>query len=205
MSETRRIIAALTGSIGSGKSSAARRFEELGATVVDADVLARLAVAPGTSALESIRRTFGDEVLTAAGELDRKRLGTVVFGDRNKLKTLESIVHPEVRRLFDQELRSFLGNSASPVFIYVVPLLFEAGRHPAIERVITVTSPRDEAIRRIMERDGCDRALAEKKFDSQLPPEEKERRSDFVIRNDSTLEHLRNEVDRVYDSLRGGI
>ena len=195
------IIIGLTGSIGSGKSEVARIFEELGALVIDADLLAREAVLPGSPALAAIVKEFGAQVLEHSGSLNRKLLGAIVFSDRTKLKVLETIVHPEVRRLFLAKLATIKDGSGK-LIVYVVPLLFESTNiYPELSKKITVSAPRNVCIERVQKRDSSSKEMAERKFDSQMPPESKEQLSDFVIRNDGSLEQLRDKVLAVFNLL----
>lgn len=199
------VIAALTGSIGSGKSLAALYFQDAGAHVVDADLLAREAVAVGTTTLQEIVHSFGD-ILLPDGALDRKKLGKIVFADPLLRKKLESIVHPEVRRLFLARLHTFQNAPDSPLFLYVVPLLFEStNRHPEIQKIITVSAPDALCVQRIMARDGSTEEFAKQKLASQLSSHEKESRADFVIRNDTTKESLEQRVKQVYATITGKV
>ena len=193
----------LTGMIGSGKSAAADFFRELGAYIIDADVLAREAVAPGTQVLADIVAHFGAEILSSDGSLDRRRLGRIVFADARKLKALEAIIHPEVRRLFAAKLEAL--RQAPPAglraVLYVVPLLFETNDPPRreLERSILVAAPKEECVRRAAARSpGLSREEAERRYAAQMPETEKRKRADFVIENDGSLEDLRARVKEMY-------
>jgi len=204
-------LVGLTGVIGAGKSIVGREFEKLGAIIIDADTLSRDAVKPGSAALKSIQLEFGKEILTATGELDRARMGEIVFKDPQKRTELENIVHPEVRRLFFVQLETIkMRNLATPpseipLVVYIVPLLFESRfSYEELEKIIVVSAPRETCLKRIIERDKCPRELAERKLDSQLPIEEKEKRADFVIRNEGSIEDLSQQVKEVYQKIRVG-
>lgn len=203
MSQTHPPIAALTGTIGSGKSIAADIFRKLGAHIIDADLLARKAVEPGQPALSEVVKKFGPSILFSDGTLDRKKLGKIIFADSIQRGELEAVVHPEIRKLFIKELDSIQRASPeAPLILYVIPLLFETGsRHPEIQKIITVSAPREVCISRIMERDRCTYALAEQKINSQIPAEEKEKLSDFVINNNSTVKNLEEQVKDIYAKL----
>lgn len=197
-------IAALTGSIGSGKSQAAEFFEALGASVVDADILARKVVEPGSPALEEIAATFGPTVISPGGTLDRKALGQIVFSDSELRLRLEDILHPRIRERYLQELEKLSLTSPPPTLVvYVVPLLFESRyEYPEVNAIVVVSAPRETCVTRIMSRDQCSRELAEKKYDSQIPIEEKVRRADYVIPNDSTIDALREHVRQTFAALQ---
>jgi dephospho-CoA kinase len=190
------LIVGLTGSIGSGKSQAAEFFRELGAAIIDADVLAREVVAPGTPGLEAIRKKFGEGVILASGELDRKALGQLIFLDPPSRKQLEDILHPRIRELYLSRLNEQRNSpTAPPLIIYVVPLLFESRySYPELDVVVVVSAPKSLSVERIMRRDGSPRELAESKYASQLPIEEKERQANYVLKNDSTIEELKKRV-----------
>jgi dephospho-CoA kinase len=201
-------IVGLTGSIGSGKSQVADLFKELGAELIDADLLAREAVGLGSAALAQIERVFGSSVITNSGELDRAALAKLVFSDEHLRTALEDIVHPHVRRLFLDRLSRFKSKPRSDIdrlVIYVVPLLFESRYpYPEIENTVVVSAARETCIARIMSRDHCSREQAQLRHDSQLPNAEKEKRADWVIHNEGTLEQLRERVTSVYRSIIKG-
>lgn len=197
-------IYGLTGSIGSGKSAAAHIFERLGAVILDADVLARQVVEPGNPALNEILSTFGKGVLQPDGTLNRKRLGEIVFSDSGEREKLEAIVHPRIRELFLEALgpAAELARKRGEPLIYVVPLLYESRNvYPEIQKVIVVWAPEEVCIERVIQRDGCSRDLALKKLHAQISPDEKKRRADIVIENDSDLANLETEVQTVFDLL----
>jgi dephospho-CoA kinase len=199
MSLLHRYGVALTGSIGTGKSTVADIFAELGAHIIDADKLAREVVEPSSPGLTKIKETFGDHFIRKDGTLDRKKLGEVVFQDPFQKKQLENILHPLIR---SRALEEFQNRPKDKLFIYVVPLLFESGSKPEfIKNIVTVTAPQHTAIERIMTRDGCTRRLAEKKWLSQLSQETKVLLSDHVIENSGNLEDLRMKIVSVYKSL----
>lgn len=196
-------VVALTGSIASGKSAVAEVFKELGAHILDADILAREIVVAGSPGLEEIRKRFGDGVLTTDGQLNRRKLGEIIFADPAARADLERITHPKIRELFLRRLDELKNKvtDSQPV-VYVVPLFFESGyAYPEIDKIVVVSAERETCIRRIMQRDDCTRELAEKKYDAQLPIEKKEASADFVIKNNSDLKSLREEAVRVFKEL----
>lgn len=196
-------LVALTGAVGSGKSTVARLFAEFGATIIDADELARTAVCSGSAGLQEVVATFGEEILLPNGELDRRKLGAAVFGDSELRRKLEAILHPRIRLLFDERLAlvDALPETA-PLVVYVIPLLFETGwKHERLGAVVTVSASREACLERIQARDGLSAIEAGQRFDAQLPLEQKEAQSDFVIRNDGSRADLRQRVKVVYESL----
>lgn len=196
------IVVAVTGTIGSGKSAAARLLAKSGAAIIDADLLAREAVAPGSNALAEIVAHFGQGFLQADGTLNRKELASLVFADEQARAKLESIVHPEVRRLFlarlaEQKDVVERGAAPSPLILYIVPLLFESKLpREGFDAVAVVAAPREVCLQRIIQRDGCTRDAAEKKLNSQIPIDEKIREADFIIRNDGSWEDLERETTK---------
>ena len=191
---------ALTGGIATGKSYVARRLRESGVPVVDADVLAREAVAPDTPGLAAVVARFGSQVLTPAGDLDRARLGDIVFRDGNARHDLEAIIHPIVRRRIDEFFERLA--LETPVAIADIPLLYETGRDRAFDEVIVVACAPETQLARIMARDALARDAAERRIAAQLPIEEKVRRADHVIRTDGSHAETDVQVARVLEALR---
>lgn len=186
----------LTGGIGSGKSSVGRHFASRGLPVVDADVLAREVVAPGSAALAELIVEFGEGILAASGELDRKALAARVFGNDTARNRLNTITHPRVRDLSVQRFQS-LGAAGEPLVCYEVPLLFESGLADAIRPVVVVSVPREVQIARSMARDAATQQEIEARIASQLPLAEKERRADHVIDNSGELSATLSRADQV--------
>jgi dephospho-CoA kinase len=193
-------VIGLTGGIGSGKSTFSELLRARGAAVIDADRLARDAVAPGSPGLADVVRAFGDEILDAAGGLDRKRMAARVFADPAQRKALEAIVHPRVREAMAAEVQR-LAAAGAPLVIYDVPLLYEAGRDRDVEAVIVVWAPREAQLARLAARDGLSVADAEARIAAQLPLDEKARRADFVVVNDGTVEALGAKADALLSDL----
>jgi dephospho-CoA kinase len=190
---------ALTGGIATGKSHVRARFEALGVPTIDADILARQAVEPGSAGLAAVAARFGRDVLDPAGGLDRKRLGAVVFADPGARHDLEQIVHPIVRRATDEWFAS-LGDR-HPFAIADIPLLYEAGRDRDFDAVIVTACEPDTQLRRVMHRDGLSEAEARQRIAAQLPVEEKVRRATFVIRTDGSVDRTLDQVREVYRRL----
>lgn len=191
---------ALTGGMATGKSYVAARLRAAGVPVVDADVLAREAVAPGSAGLKAVEGRFGGEVLNADGSLDRARLAERVFADPAARRALEAIVHPAVRAAID----AFWSDqpAATPFAVADIPLLFETGREADFDVVIVAACPPAMQIERIMRRDGATRDHAERRLAAQLPIEDKVRRADYVIDTSTTFAATDAAVDEMLRDLR---
>jgi dephospho-CoA kinase len=190
---------ALTGGIATGKSYCLARFAAFGVPVIDADQLARDAVAPGSRALEEVAARFGAAIIRADGSLDRASLGRIVFTDRAARADLEAIVHPEVYRRISEWLATLPPRTR--VAIADIPLLFETGHTHDFDRVVVVACDPREQLRRIVARDGLSERDARARLDSQWPIEEKEARADYVIKTDGSVAETDNQVRTVYEQL----
>lgn len=190
----------LTGGIGSGKSTVAELFRELGARVIDADALAR-EVTLDPAVLEEIGEAFGPGVITD-GRLDRTALAATVFGDAGKLARLNAIIHPRVRER-SAELREAFAGAGTHVLIEDIPLLYESGLADRFDYVVVVTAPLAERIRRVQERSGLSAEETRKRDAAQLPLSEKAARADFVISNSGSLEELGAQVKETWRKLTG--
>lgn len=180
---------ALTGNIAAGKSEVVRHFARWGATVIDADQLAREAQSPGTEVLRAIVQRFGREILTADGALDRGALRGRVMGDDEALAALNGIVHPAVRRRRDQLLAEAKGRGDA-VVINDIPLLFEAADPAQFDVVVLVDAPEGLRRARLLEERGLSPDDADRMLRAQIPAEVKRARADLVIENAGTLEEL---------------
>ena len=189
-----RLRVGLTGGIGSGKSEAAKVFAGLGALVVDADQLARDAVAPGSAGFATIAARW-PRVATADGQLDRQALAAIVFADGGARDELNAIVHPEVRRL-GAEREAAAG--PRQIVVHDVPLLFEAGFYRNCDANVLVVAPLEARIARVMERSGLAHAAVERRVRAQIEPERARALADYVIENDGTLAELRGRAAAVY-------
>ncbi|HET9265920.1 MAG TPA: dephospho-CoA kinase [Vicinamibacterales bacterium] len=193
------VRAALTGGIATGKTTCLAIFEALGAATVDADVLAREAVAPGTPGLAQVIQRFGQQVLNPDGSLDRAALGRVIFADRTARADLEAIIHPEVYRRVGEWLANL--SSGTRVAIADIPLLFETGHQHEFDRVIVCACDGAEQLRRITARDGLSVEEARARLAAQWPIEEKVARADYVIRTDGPFAETERQVRRAYEML----
>ncbi|HSK33199.1 MAG TPA: dephospho-CoA kinase [Propionicimonas sp.] len=189
------MLVGLTGGIGSGKSLVAELLAARGATIIDADVLARLAVAPGTPGLASVVARFGQGVVRPDGSLDRAALGRVVFGDPEARRDLEAIIHPAVRE------RAAALTAAAPagaVVVQVIPLLVETGQQDAFDKVVVVDVDPDVQLSRITARDGLTEAEARARLRAQATREARLAAADVVLQNNGTPEDLAAAVDRLW-------
>jgi dephospho-CoA kinase len=175
-------VIGLTGGIATGKSSVARFFSERNIPVIDADQLARDAVLPGSSALKQIAGLFGQEILLHDGALNRKRLGELIFSDTEQRRLLESILHPEIRKLSEERIAQAAA-SGHRYLVYMAPLLIEAGATDRVDDIWVVTVRPEIQLERLMLRDGISREQAEQIIRSQMPLSEKERFGSVVIDN----------------------
>ena len=189
-------LVGLTGGIASGKSTVAKILTELGAAIVDADILSREVVAPGHDGWKEIVATFGRDVLQADQNLDRQKLRTLIFNNPDARKQLEAIIHPRVRALAEQRIREH-GEAGYAVVVYEVPLLFEGNLQEWLRPVILVASNVDLQRQRLQRRDGLDATAAQKHIDAQMSLEDKRKLADYVIENDGSLADLESQVRAV--------
>ena len=194
------LVVGLTGNIGSGKSTVARLLAVRGVPVIDADVLAREAVAPESPALAAIVARWGAAVLASDGTLDRAALRGIVFANVADRAALDAIVHPAVKARRDCLLAAARERGA-PVVVCDIPLLFEAGLVDDVDLVLLVDAPRDVRLERLVRDRGLSRAEALAMIDAQLPADTKRARSGYVIDNDGTLDTLRARVDATWRSI----
>lgn len=188
------MIVALTGGLAAGKSAVAERFEELGVPVIDADVVTRQLVEPGTPALVEIVEAFGDDVLDGRGRLDRARMRERIFRHDAERRKLEAILHPRVR----DEMQAFAASSEAPYVVFVIPLLVETSQVARMDRVIVVDAPRALQTARAQIRDGSRRETIAAILDSQATRVERLAVADAVIENTEDLATLRERVDAVH-------
>lgn len=193
----------LTGGIGSGKSTVASLLARRGAVVVDADALARDAVAPGTPGLSEVVARFGAAVVGARGELDRGALAAVVFADAAALADLNAIVHPWVRAAIAERLAGLDGGAFDGVVVLEIPLLVESGRSYGASKVIVVDCPEDVALRRLVEERGMDEGDARRRMAAQVSRADRLAAADVVIDNSGSLADLERQVGEVWAGLVG--
>ena len=197
-------LVGLTGGIASGKSTFSAALRARGVPVVDADALARAAVAPGSPALAAIALEFGPTVLGQDGALDRKKMAAVVFADPGARRRLEAITHPAVRRGMVEETAR-LAAAGHELAFYDTPLLFEVGLDAILDSVVVVWAPPAVQRARLASRDGLAPAEADARLAAQLPIDEKAARADFVVENVGTVAELGPKADRLLADLRRGL
>lgn len=193
------LVIGLTGNIGSGKSTVARRLESLGAKVIDADRVAREVVLPGTPALEEIVGSFGPDVLNSEGTLDRRKMGNIVFTDPQARARLNEITHPRIkeaiRREIDKNSTGADSCTCSGVLVIEAPLLIEVGLHHDVDEIWMVKVDENEQIERLAERDGLTPMEARSRIAAQLPQEEKLKYARRVIDNSGDPFETKKQVD----------
>jgi len=195
------IIAGLTGGIASGKSTVSGFLSDAGAQVIDADQIAREVVKPGTPGYDAILAFFGPTILMPGGEIDRKRLGEIIFNDPDKKARLDAIVHPLVFERSAERIAQIAAQTPDAVVIMDIPLLFEAGMKSDLAEVIVVYVPEKLQLERLMNRDGIDEQAAMARIRSQMPIEEKRRRATVVIDNSGTTFDSRRQALAVFRRL----
>lgn len=194
----------LTGGIGSGKTTAAKRLLALGARVYHADEISRRALDPGAVCYDRVVSAFGREILQSDGTIDRKRLGQLVFSDEEKRQRLNGIVHPYViTELFARAERDLL-NEPGGIAVFEVPLLFESGLHTMMDHNVVVSCTVENRIRRVMARDDLTREQVLARIQAQMPEEEKLLLADSILFNNGTEDDLIAQVDALYDTLKTG-
>ena len=193
------LLVGLTGGIGSGKSTVARLLERHGAILIDADALAREAIARGTLGFDRVVEAFGTEVVAPDGNLDRARLASLVFSDPERKAVLESIVHPEVARRFTELVESHRGTA--DVVVYVTPLLVELGLAPAFDVVVVVTASPHLRVSRVASDRGLSPEDVRGRMATQASDEQRAEVANVLIDNDGTLAELERQVDRLWADL----
>lgn len=193
-------IIAITGNIGSGKSSAARLLQQWGALYIDADQIARQIVEPGQPALTEIIAAFGNGVLQTNGQLDRAALGRLIFADPLAKKKLESITHPRIGQAMLEAISTALAQN--PVLVVVeVPLLFEGGLDKQFPAVLLITADDEIRLQRVMARDGCSRDQAQARLDAQMPQSQKIQLARWVVSNNTDKTNLEASLQKIWPQL----
>jgi len=197
-------VICLTGGIGSGKSTAAKYLESLGAHIIDADKLGHETYMPGTRAHASIVSTFGTDILGDDQQIDRRVLGSKVFGRPAELNKLTDIVWPEIRKLAETAIRQVQLNDAKTVIIFEAAVLIEADWTDLGDEVWVITVERQTAIERCQARDDLSRDAIENRLNAQLNNEARMAKADQVISNDHGLEQLKTKIDQQWTRLQAG-
>jgi dephospho-CoA kinase len=198
----RRLLLGVTGGIASGKTTVANMLAELGAPIIDFDVIARRVVEPDKPAFKQIVEYFGNQVVQSDGTLDRKRLSDIVFQDFEKRKRLESFTHPRIQEEFIKELSDITNEDPDAIIQVVVPLLIELNMQYLFHKLLVVYISPEEQINRLAERDGIEKEAAANILKAQLPIDEKVGYADFVVTNDKSLGETRKQVEELWQNLK---
>ena len=194
----------LTGGIGSGKTLVARLFKDFGAAIVDADAIAREVTAPGGPAYEGIVGAFGPAVVRADGTLDRKALGDRVFADASARLRLNALTHPHIRRRMAEEASRLGSLPGVEVIVLDIPLLLETsdGRDLGLDGIVVVDADDNVRVGRLVARDGLSEVDARRRLAAQMPLREKVARADWVIDNNGSPDHTREQVRTLWETIR---
>ncbi len=190
---------ALTGGIATGKSYVSAKIKEAGVPIVDADVLSREVVAPGTPGLAAVRKRFGPDAVRRDGTMDRVRIAQIVFKDKRARLDLEAIIHPAVQRAIDDFFAQL--PKRTPFAVADIPLLFETKREGQFQSVVVVACPREMQLTRLMERSKLSKEDAERRLAAQLPIDQKVKKATHVIRTDGTFEETDAQVAELIKNL----
>ena len=191
---------AVTGGIGTGKSVVLTQLAACGAPVVDADAVVHECLRAGTAAAAAIRARFGEAVMAASGDVDRARLGAIVFQDEQARRDLEAILHPTVYRAIEAWMRAQEAGGATAA-VAEIPLLYETGHDGDFDCVVVTACDGEEQVRRVVGRSGLSEADARRRIAAQWPLAEKMRRADFVVRTDGAIEDTRREACSLWEAL----
>jgi dephospho-CoA kinase len=193
---------ALTGGIATGKSHVANRLREAGVPMVDADMVSRGVVSPGSPALAAIRKRFGPDAVRRDGTMDRVRIAQIVFKDKRARLDLEAIIHPAVVKAVNEFFTTL--PKRTPFAIADIPLLFETGRDKDFDAVIVVYCPREMQLQRVMERNRMSKEDAERRLAAQLPIDQKVDKATYVINNAGSFDETNAQVDALIATLTEG-
>ena len=191
----------LTGSIAVGKSHVLSIFRELGCYTIDADQIAREVVTPNSEGLKLVVENFGPEVLKPEGSLDRQKLGALVFADEVKRRQLNSILHPLIIAAQDEKIRQIEESDPKGIVIIDAALMIESGGYRRMDKLIVVYCEPEIQLRRLMQRDGWSREIAEARIAAQMPQDEKKTFADFLINTSGDHSQTRAQVEDVYREL----
>ncbi|MCM3387504.1 dephospho-CoA kinase [Ureibacillus chungkukjangi] len=190
------MIIGLTGSIASGKSTVANMLKEYGLPIVDADVVARLVVEPGTSTLQKIVEAFGEDALTEDGAMNRQKIGAIIFNDEVKRKVLNGIIHPAIRQEMLRQRDEHVENGEKTV-VMDIPLLFESKLQHFVEKILVVSVSEETQLKRLMERNQLSEGDAKARIQTQLSLSVKEQGADAVINNNGTIEETAQQLETI--------
>jgi len=192
------LVIGLTGGIGTGKTQVSEMLEKLGAAIVNADLLGHQIYVPQSEAWREVVEVFGEEVLAPNGEIDRTKLGPIVFGDLEALKKLNAITHPKIYALADESLKK-LSEEGSEVAVLEAALLIEAKWTPLVNEVWVTTAPEQDVVKRIQERNGFTEEAIQSRIASQMTQEERITHADVIIENEGDLTELKTKIHKLWN------
>lgn len=192
-------VIGLTGGIGTGKTRVSEMLGALGAAIVNADLLGHRVYAPQSEGWREVVDAFGREVLTPDGEIDRRKLGPIVFGDPEALQKLNAIAHPKIYKLAEESIKK-LAEQGREVAVLEAALLIEAKWTPLVDEVWVTVAPEQDVVRRILERNGLDEEAIRSRMAAQMSQDERVAHADVVVNNAGDLNELRNKIQELWDS-----
>ncbi|TAA70456.1 dephospho-CoA kinase [Planococcus salinarum] len=195
------MIIGLTGSIASGKSTVSKMLEEMGFPIIDADLVARQVVQPGTETLKKIEALFGPEVIRPDGTMDREKVGTLIFSDPLARKQLNDIIHPAIREEMLRQRNAYIAQGFETI-IMDIPLLFESKLQHFVDKILVVSVTEENQLARLMERNGLSESEARARISSQLPMSVKEEGADAVIYNNGTIDETAFQLAQILKQWR---
>ncbi len=198
------MIIGLTGSIASGKSTVSRMLKELGYPIVDADLVARQVVEPGSETLQKINEAFDASVILPDGTLDRKKVGDLIFNDPESRKRLNDIIHPAIRKEMLRQRAAYVAEGHQ-VVIMDIPLLFESQLQHLADKILVVSVTEENQLKRLIKRNGLSENEAAARISSQLPMTIKEAGADAIIYNNGTIEETKWQLNRILEEWNVGI
>ncbi len=198
------MIIGLTGSIASGKSTVSHMLKELGYPIVDADLVARQVVEPGSETLQKINEAFDASVILPDGTLDRKKVGDLIFNDPESRKRLNDIIHPAIRKEMLRQRAAYVAEGHQ-VVIMDIPLLFESQLQHLADKILVVSVTEENQLKRLIKRNGLSENEAAARISSQLPMTIKEAGADAIIYNNGTIEETKWQLNRILEEWNVGI
>lgn len=192
------MIIGLTGSIASGKSTVSRMLEDLGYPIIDADLVARKVVEPGSATLKEIEALFGSEMIREDGSMNREKVGALIFSDPAMRKQLNDIIHPAIRAEMLRQRSAFMADGHKTI-VMDIPLLFESKLQHFVDKILVVSVTEENQLSRLMERNGLSEEDARARISSQLPMSVKEEGADAVIYNNGTIEETAHQLTRILE------
>lgn len=197
------MVIGLTGGIASGKSTVSAKLKELGAAVIDADIVAREVVSKGEIAYNRIVQSFGEDILLPSGQINRKKLGSIVFSDKDKLALLNSITHPEIISRIQDMVREHKA-AGEKVIVVDAAILIEMGLYKYVDSVWVVAVDRETQIKRMIERDKFDYKEAENRINSQFTNEIRKKYADVIIDNSESVEEVAKRLEELWNNIIAG-